>query len=75
MTRILCLYIIINALNSIRRVGFAHHVGQSPTYILVPARPAYDKCSCEGDATVIQPSHFSPKLNNQLFWKDDHDQQ
>jgi len=39
MTRILCLYIIINVLNCIRRVGSAHHVGQSPTYILVPARP------------------------------------
>ena len=34
-------FIIINALNSIHRVGFARHVGQSPTYILVPARPAW----------------------------------
>jgi hypothetical protein len=27
------LYVAITALNGIRRVGFAHHVGQSPTYI------------------------------------------
>ncbi|MBI5437427.1 MAG: hypothetical protein HY936_00460, partial [Nitrosomonadales bacterium] len=28
------------ASNVSRDVGFAHHVGRSPTYILVPARPA-----------------------------------
>ncbi|MBI5438125.1 MAG: hypothetical protein HY936_04130, partial [Nitrosomonadales bacterium] len=28
------------ASNVSRDVGFAHHVGRSPAYILVPARPA-----------------------------------